>query len=846
MAQLAAQVIARTQAAIRAHLEWLYRIGWQRPRTTLGALLIALLLAGGSVLNIHFESDIFKLFPANNSALQLFLDTLEWTGSAGEAYFLLEGPAARLPAAAEDFATKLRHLRVDGEPAFRRVTYRTVDPSEATAFARFVGYAVYRPQLFLPPAATGDYNQRLTPAGMAEALQRATRELMIGSTLGARDLVAADPLYLRELILPRLKEGSQSFALAPDSPYLLSRDGTLLIMIAEPARPVQDMAFARRLVAGINRARLGSDVAISCAGAHLSAVIDEAVMKRNIVVCVISSLLVVLALFYLTYRRLYPTLLLPVIIACGTVLSLGAAGLLLQSIHIISFAFTALIVGLGTDYSIHLYDRFHAERQADQSTTEALRLAVVDTGQGIFTAATTTALPFLALTISDVRALSELGLLVGLGVIFSMYATFLLLPPVLLYTDRHSRGHYALLPAFGLGGLWRLTRRVPRLVTGTTLVALLGLAGAATTISFEGDLKNLQPRHSEAFLTQERIERHLSIAPRQLLVELPGDSLDALVDQGSRVALLAERYRQEGKLTAVSWLGQILNARPVQEKILATLHTPTVRSAGRTLSRTMAESGFEPAMFPQAAAGLDQLPAAGPVPLTEALQQLRQSPFAGMVSRYLVERNGRYHLLLYLHYRGSEFPQKAFIAALQGIAPTARVTSTELISAQLANSVRTSFARGFLIGGVLVLALLLVHFESLRGIAAALLPVFAGVVAMLGLMALTGMRLNFMNAMVLVTILGMGSDYGLHVYHRLQGGPPDEAPERFTQAGRAVLLSALTTIAGFGSLAFTDYGAMASIGWATNFGIAATMLFALVALPAALALFRPSTIDINR
>jgi len=47
-----------------------------------------------------------------------------------------------------------------------------------------------------------------------------------------------------------------------------------------------------------------------------------------------------------------------------------------------------------------------------------------------------------------------------------------------------------------------------------------------------------------------------------------------------------------------------------------------------------------------------------------------------------------------------------------------------------------------------------------------------------------------------------------------------------------VLLSALTTIAGFGSLAFTDYGAMSSIGWATNFGIGATALFTLVFLPA--------------
>jgi predicted RND superfamily exporter protein len=47
----------------------------------------------------------------------------------------------------------------------------------------------------------------------------------------------------------------------------------------------------------------------------------------------------------------------------------------------------------------------------------------------------------------------------------------------------------------------------------------------------------------------------------------------------------------------------------------------------------------------------------------------------------------------------------------------------------------------------------------------------------------------------------------------------------------------MTTIVGFGSLAFTDYGAMSSIGWATNLGVGFTTLFALVTLPAVMALY---------
>ncbi|UTG93150.1 efflux RND transporter permease subunit [Geobacter sulfurreducens] len=836
------RIVAFVHSAVGRHLAWLFRVTWHHPRATLAGSLLALCLAIASIAGLRFESDIFKLFPTDRGALRLFLDTLEWTGSAGEAYLLLEGNRERLPAEAEALAARLRALRVDGEPALRSVSYRVVESADLPDFAAFVGRAVTLPHLFLSPDQADEFTNRLDASRMDAALRRATAELAAGGGVGSRDLVAADPLALRELILPRLQSASQALDLDPESPYFLSRDGQLLVMIAEPARPVQDMEFARKLVAGINEARaaVGPGVSVSCAGAHLSAVIDEAVMKRNILACIASSLAVVLGLFFMTYRRVLPTLLIPVIIAFGTVMALGTAGLLLPSVHIISFAFTALIIGLGTDYSIHLYDRYRTERSAGRNTEESLRLAVVDTGHGVFTAATTTAFPFLALVISDVRALSELGLLVGLGVLYSLYATFFFLPPLLIFAERRAPDvRHNPLPSLGLARLWRLTQRGPRTIAFISLATAAGLTLTAFSISFEGDLKNLQPRHSEAFLTQERIERHLSISPRQMVVAVEGSDLSDVMRKGGEVAALAEGYRQRREVVAITWLGSVMNGAGEQQQVLERLQKRSaVREAGRELGLALERADFDAAMFPEAVSGLGRLSSAGPVPTAEAVALLRGSPLGSMVDRFLVERNGRWHLLLTLHYRGDAFPQERFLAQLEAVAPGARATGPDLISRQLAESVRGSFLEGFAIGGVLILFLLVVHFESLAGIAASLLPVVAGVISMLGLMAVTGMKINFMNAMVLVTILGMGSDYGLHVYHRLREGDGSEAGDRYVQAGRAVLLSALTTVAGFGSLAFTDYGAMSSIGWATNFGIGATAFFALVSLPAFLGLRR--------
>jgi len=100
------------------------------------------------------------------------------------------------------------------------------------------------------------------------------------------------------------------------------------------------------------------------------------------------------------------------------------------------------------------------------------------------------------------------------------------------------------------------------------------------------------------------------------------------------------------------------------------------------------------------------------------------------------------------------------------------------------------------------------------------------------------MGLNFMNAMVLVTIVGMGSDFGLYIRFRVTAATPEAREKQYVQIGRSVFLSAMTTIVGFGSLAFTDYGAMSSIGWATNIGVGFVTLFSLVTLPAFMSLRR--------
>jgi len=834
-------LFSRSTSAINAltqrHLQWIYRVTTRSPLKVIAVALLLVTLSAIMIASTRFEADIFRLFPSRLPALRLLLDSLEWTGGAREAYFVLEGEPAVLPVEAEKLATRLQALQLDGKPAFSRVTWRIYEESEGKLFADFIAYAVARPQLFVAASDAEKLVGQLSPVAFDAALQRIKTDLAGQFGGSMTTLATADPLHIRDLILPRLKAASQALDLDTDSPYFLSRDKRVMIVIAEPARPVQDIEFARRLVVGINQARSGLAVSVSCAGAHVSAVMDEAAMKSNILSCIVSSLFVVLAIFYAVYRRLLPTILLPLIIAVGVALALGTASLLLPSIHIISFAFMALIIGLGTDYSIHLYDRYHCERVAGCDLEQALQQAVVDTGHGLFTAAATTALPFLALMISDVRALYELGLLVGLGVMFSLYATLFFLPPVLIFMERRFPAPFRPIAGLGMGAVFRFTARFPKRIMAVSVLVLVAGTVAAFFVSFDGELKNLQPRHSEAFLTQAKIEKHLSLAPRQLLIALDDRDLGLVLTRTGRVGQLVEKYRAGNKIMAWSSLGTIINDRDQQLAVARTLSAASVGEATAAgLRSALDRHGFEAGPFTPFLDSLSSFGSAVSVSEAEAIDRLLASPLRGVVNRHLIHDGSGYHSLVFLHYDGPALDVDTFLKELASIDPQARTTSVELVSSQLAASVSNSFLWSFLVGGLLVLFLVITHFESRLGMLYAFLPVGAGAVLMLGSMAVFGMGINFMNAMVIVTIVGMGSDYGMHVAHRVNRGDEAGREGRFVQAGRAVLLSALTTIAGFGSLAFADYPALASIGWSTNLGVGFTALCALITLPALLKL----------
>jgi predicted RND superfamily exporter protein len=102
---------------------------------------------------------------------------------------------------------------------------------------------------------------------------------------------------------------------------------------------------------------------------------------------------------------------------------------------------------------------------------------------------------------------------------------------------------------------------------------------------------------------------------------------------------------------------------------------------------------------------------------------------------------------------------------------------------------------------------------------------------MLGVMKIADIHLNYVNAFVAVMILGVGIDYSIHLVHRmsLSGGRIEAG---LLETGKAVVMAALTNIAGFFVLTRGNYPALRSFGWVALIGSLTCLFTALTLVPA--------------
>ncbi len=161
--------------------------------------------------------------------------------------------------------------------------------------------------------------------------------------------------------------------------------------------------------------------------------------------------------------------------------------------------------------------------------------------------------------------------------------------------------------------------------------------------------------------------------------------------------------------------------------------------------------------------------------------------------------------------------------------PLTKVTFADYIQQDQLNLIPISV-------GVLLVVLLLA-FRMLQGVVVPLVTGLVSIVWGLGLMAIFGLPVNVITAIIPSLLIAIGFTEDVHMiseyHHLLESGhdKPTALRRMLEQSALPILITTFTTVVGFGSLVVTDITMLIQFGWAASMGLTANFFVTVTVLP---------------
>jgi predicted RND superfamily exporter protein len=148
------------------------------------------------------------------------------------------------------------------------------------------------------------------------------------------------------------------------------------------------------------------------------------------------SLIVSCAVLLILTRRILPAIIVLFPVGLSSLWVVGSMAALGLKWNVLTVMVTALTLGIGIDYSIHMWRRIEVELKRQENHWEALRAALSTTGVALILSALTTAFGFLVLLFSPMPVIKDFGLITAVTVFFSLILALILLPVLVELVER--------------------------------------------------------------------------------------------------------------------------------------------------------------------------------------------------------------------------------------------------------------------------------------------------------------------------------------------------------------------------------------------------------------------------
>ncbi|MDC1121746.1 MMPL family transporter [Nitrospinaceae bacterium] len=662
--------------------------------------------------------------------------------------------------------------------------------------------------------------------------------------------------------------------------YLVSKNEKLLFILAVPNEDetsftgYKDSVYsARELIAEVKKDF--PSISVGLTGEDVISTDEMMTTQKDVELASKIALGGVALLFIIAFKGIVKPLLAVFSLLIALAWSLGFTSLTVGHLNILSVVFATILIGLGIDFGIHILERYKEERKEGDDISTALQKTLQGTGQGNFSGAITTAMAFGAMVLTDFIGIVELGWIAGWGILFCMIAMVLLLPALVTLEEKWRKPVYTKSVekpiTASISWIDRLFSHYKLIITACCFLVLVSSL-ALRTAHFDYNLLNLQTKGTEAVKYEMRI---LENAGRSAWsAAMLADTLEEVrqketqlktlptIENVESIAAMVPKHQEENLQYVRENLSPLLSELYVEEEDESFSLKALTKTLKRIRFKLQGREGKEDKVA-QAAREIDKFfkeVESVEEDLAEAqLQDFSEELFVdyrGLMAdlkknaepklveiskipkslrdRY-ISKQGKYLITIFPSVDIWNLDERnRYLKDLRSV--DANVTGSAV---HMFNSTRL-MTEGYINGGIYAMTAIIIYvfivFRNPRTVFFILLPVIAGSIWTVGIMELTGLKLNMANLVILPLILGIGVVNGIHITHRYREEKDKNSVVLGKSTGQAVILSSLTTMIGFGSMMVADHYGVFSLGLVLTLGVFCCLVASITFLPALLKL----------
>lgn len=816
--------------------------------------LIAALLSS----RLKLDLNLITLLPSDNPSVDIFFDVIETIGIQSTLIALVEMPQdidqKDSEAIVEHLSKKYAQSRLITEIEYKSETRQLSNLYQI--------YLEYLPQL-LKARDLNKLIQKLSDEGIHKQVLENKKILMTPFGILAKELVYVDPLGLRNFLESSLTVPTGQRTIRLHRGYYRIKRGDYIIFM-KPERPPQDVYFSKKLMAEVYSLEkvalseltdkivgFSNKIKISYTGGYPIAVDDEAITKRDIKVTLLTSFIGVMLLFGLSFRTPRILFFVGLPMAVSLLWTIGFASLTFQRLHVLTCIFSCVLIGLGIDFAIHIVNRYFSADKANLTVPQRLELTFKESGMGILIGGVTTAVAFIGIGISDFRGFSELGIVTGIGILICLLVMFFLLPALLVYfSDWKNFPRTVKIEGFGLNILLDRIQKHPRIVLVVTAVIIVLSAASGTRITFDDNLKNFRSVDSNVLRLQDKITDWLGGSTAAILLVTKEEPEASAMETSAAIYSSLAELKKSDMIAGIRSVSRYFLPPSQQRNNMEFIRRHTgffdIKRIKKTFNQALVENGFEIRdLYDKYFESLSKALLEDKLFLPASVQD---KELDRLLKIFIIRKDNAYKTVTYISpntdlWSRSDTSQfrEMIIRKLEesGVKRSRYVlTGPNLLSGDLKELIIENLKSSLWLASLCIIAVLLIYYRNLKMLLFSITPVLIGLAFLIGIMPVLGLDFNFINLIVIPMIVGIGIDDGVHFTNTYCKSNYSNISEDMFQTGRAVILTSLTTLVGFGSIALSHYPGLRSMGYVAVIGISASMFAAIIVLPAIFSMMR--------